>query len=100
MNDLIGLMLLALAGLLMVIIAVEIGDAVAATIRRHRRRRAGEPLPPWLDDPTPSEPGFHVGGSSFHLEKSKSLLRRRHRRRLVLEPRGRWGFAAKWYQDP
>jgi hypothetical protein len=100
MNEVVGFILLALGGLLVVVISIEVRDAIAAAVERRRLRRTGEPLPPWLDDSTPTEPGYHFGGSGFHLEGSGSLLRRRHRRRLDLEPRGRWGFAAKWIQDP
>lgn len=97
MNALLGFVFLALGGLLLLMILVEICDALAAVIHRRRlRRQAGELRPTWLDDSTPTEPGFHLGGSGFHLEGDESLLRRRHHRRLELEPRGRFGFAIKW----
>ncbi len=99
MNEAIGFIFLVPAGLLLWMMALEIYDTVANRIERRRLRRAGELQSAWLDDSTPTEPGFHLGGSGFHLDGPGSLLRRRHRRRLELEPRGRWGFAAKWIQD-
>ncbi len=97
MNELVGFVVLAVGGLLLSMVSLEVYDALAATIRRRRLRRE---VPASLDESTPTEPRFHLGESSFHLDGSGSLLRRRHRRHLVLEPRGRWGFATKWTEDP
>ena len=100
MNELLGFLLLALGGLFLWIFSVEVYDALTTRIRRWRLRRSGELPSSWLDAVPPAEPGFHVGATSFHLRKSRSLLRRRHRRSLVLEPRGSAGFEAKWLRDP
>ena len=93
MNELlIGFLFLAPVGLFLLFMVSEAYDALAAWLRRRQSTRP--------DDSIASETGFYVGGTSFNLRRSGSRLRRRHRRRLELEPRGRWGFAAKWIRDP
>ena len=99
MHELIGFLFLVPITLVVWMIALEIYDSIADRVERRRLRRAGELPSAWLDESPPAEPGFHVGGSGFHFEGSGSLMERRHRRRLELEPRGSFGFAAKWYQD-
>ena len=98
MDELVGFIFMALGGLLVVMISVEIYSTLGTSIRR--RRRAEEHRPNWFDDSPPTEPGYHLGGAGFHLDGSEHLLHRRHRRRLELEPRGSFGFAAKWIRDP
>ncbi len=89
--ELIGFLLLALACLFAFILAVELRDAVASGWRswRRARRQGGDP---------PSGPHYHFGASGFHLDGPQRLLHRRHRRRLELEPRGSFGFAAHWFR--
>ncbi len=89
MSVLIAMAFLGPCALVIVMTCADLFDAYVDRLQLRRLRQ--------LDDSI-EEPGSYQAGP-FNMERSNSDLRYRFRQRLELEPRGRWGFAAKWKQD-
>ncbi|MEM7587869.1 MAG: hypothetical protein AAF560_31060 [Acidobacteriota bacterium] len=96
--DLIGFLFIAPTLLMVGMVWTDLYDSWAAKRQLRRLQRDGELPRHWYADDSATEPAYHlVGASGFQCDRSTSTLRDRHRRRLELAPRGRFGFAAKWY---